>query len=246
VLLIIGLAGIYLEFKTPGFGLPGMVGLIALMFYFFGAYISGISGLGWAIIFMVGLIFLMVEMFLVPGTLISGIVGVLLMSVALVMAMVDLYPVAPAGPPNAPDGIQTEGEQQGSEGFGFNVILPDSSSVSRAFLKLALSAVGAMGLIYFLGFLIKDTAMYNTLVSHSSSGRDQQWDSGQAAEEWVGAEGVAISPLRPGGKAKIKGKVVDVIADGQMIDAGVKIRVLRHSGMDAVVEPVEEDGMEKG
>jgi hypothetical protein len=31
-----------------------------------------------------------------------------------------------------------------------------------------------------------------------------------------------------------------------MIDAGVKIRVLRHSGMDAVVEPVEEDGMEKG
>ena len=245
VLLIIGLAGIYLEFKTPGFGLPGMVGLIALMFYFFGAYISGVSGLGWAIIFMVGLIFLMVEMFLVPGTLVSGIVGVLLMCVALVMAMVDLYPVAPAGPPNAPNGIQTEGEREGSEGFGFNVILPDSSSISRAFLKLALAAVGAMGLIYFLGFLIKDTAMYNTLVSHSSSGRDQKWDSGQAAEEWVGAEGVAISPLRPGGKAKIKGKVVDVIADGQMIDAGVKIRVLRHSGMDAVVEPVEEHEIEK-
>lgn len=243
VLLIIGLAGIYLEFKTPGFGLPGMVGLIALMFYFFGAYISGISGLGWAIIFMVGLIFLMVEMFLIPGTLISGIVGVLLMCVALVMAMVDLYPIAPPEPPsNAPNGIQTQGER---EGFGFNVILPDASSVSRAFLKLALSAVGAMGLIYFLGFLIKDTVMYNTLVSHSSSGRDQQWDSGQAAEEWVGAEGVAISPLRPGGKAKIKGKVVDVIADGQMIDAGVKIRVLRHSGMDAVVEPVEENEMEK-
>ena len=242
VLLIIGLAGIYLEFKTPGFGLPGMVGLIALMFYFFGAYISGISGLGWAIIFMVGLIFLMVEMFLIPGTLISGIVGVLLMCVALVMAMVDLYPIAPPEPPsNAPNGIQTQGER---EGFGFNVILPDASSVSRAFLKLALSAVGAMGLIYFLGFLIKDTVMYNTLVSHSSSGRDQQWDSGQAAEEWVGAEGVAISPLRPGGKAKIKGKVVDVIADGQMIEAGVKIRVLRHSGMDAVVEPLEEDGIE--
>src|SRR5438093_7238083 len=45
LLLIIGIAGIYIEFKTPGFGLPGIVGIAAFALYFLGGYIAGLSGL---------------------------------------------------------------------------------------------------------------------------------------------------------------------------------------------------------
>lgn len=239
VLLIIGLAGVYLEFKTPGFGFPGMVGLIALMFYFFGAYISGVSGLGWAIVFLIGLIFLIIEIFLLPGIFISGIVGVLLMTIALVMAMVDLYPVAPqtASSPSVEESQET---QETSDTLGFNVILPDSASVTRAFLKLAFAGVGAIGLVWLMGHFMKNTTVYHHLVSDSSSGRDPAWETGSLAQELIGKEGVTLSPLHPGGKIRIGDRILDAISDGQMIDAGEKIRVLRHSGVEAVVASIEE------
>src|SRR6266404_3097825 len=41
LLLIIGIVGLYIEFKTPGFGLPGIIGIIAFALYFFGGYIAG-------------------------------------------------------------------------------------------------------------------------------------------------------------------------------------------------------------
>ena len=48
LLLIAGIIGLYIEFKTPGFGLPGIVGIAAFALYFFGGYVSGLSGAGWA------------------------------------------------------------------------------------------------------------------------------------------------------------------------------------------------------
>src|SRR5437773_3717754 len=36
LLLIIGIAGLYIEFKTPGFGLPGIIGITAFVLYFLG------------------------------------------------------------------------------------------------------------------------------------------------------------------------------------------------------------------
>ena len=46
ILLILGIVGIYLEFKTPGFGIPGIVGLVAFAIYFLGGYVAGLSGMG--------------------------------------------------------------------------------------------------------------------------------------------------------------------------------------------------------
>ena len=42
ILLILGIVGIYLEFKTPGFGIPGIVGLNDFAIYFLGGYIAGL------------------------------------------------------------------------------------------------------------------------------------------------------------------------------------------------------------
>jgi membrane-bound serine protease (ClpP class) len=40
VLLIIGIIGLYIEFKTPGFGLPGIIGIAAFAIYFLGGYVA--------------------------------------------------------------------------------------------------------------------------------------------------------------------------------------------------------------
>lgn len=96
LLLIMGMVGLYFEFSSPGFGLPGIVGIAAFALYFFGGYVAGLSGSEWAVVFVVGLILVGLELFVFPGTIISGVSGAVLMLAAIVMAMVDKYPGAPS------------------------------------------------------------------------------------------------------------------------------------------------------
>ena len=100
ILLLIGIVGIYIEFKTPGFGLPGIVGIAAFALYFLGGYVAGFSGLEWMLVFLVGLVLVLLELFVFTGTLALGISGAVLMLLAVVMALVDVYPNTP--PPQTP------------------------------------------------------------------------------------------------------------------------------------------------
>ena len=72
LLLIIGIVGLYIEFKTPGFGLPGIIGIVAFAIYFFGGYMAGLSGAGWVMVFVVGLILVLLELFVFQGSMIAG------------------------------------------------------------------------------------------------------------------------------------------------------------------------------
>jgi len=57
----------------------------------------------------------------------------------------------------------------------------------------------------------------------------------------VGRIGRSVSPLRPSGNAEIADETVDVITDGQYVDANRKIRVVRVEGARVVVEPLDLD-----
>lgn len=75
LLLTIGMAGLIIEFFTPGFGVPGGIGLLALSLYFGGSMLAGISGWEAALLFIGGLALLLVEVFILPGFGITGILG---------------------------------------------------------------------------------------------------------------------------------------------------------------------------
>jgi membrane-bound serine protease (ClpP class) len=222
LLLIIGAAGIYIEFKTPGFGLPGIVGITAFALYFLGGYIAGLSGIEWVAVFVLGLALVALELFVFPGTMFLGFTGAALMLAAIVMALVDLYPAAPPVPafPGLPP-------------------LPRVApgSVQNALQTLAIAMVGGAVVIYGLSRLLPRTAIYGQLVSHSASGvaSDQQIERRQAAR--IGQIGVAISPLRPGGKAQFGDDILDVITQGDLIEKGTRVKIIGHSATEAIVEP---------
>ena len=52
---------------------------------------------------------------------------------------------------------------------------------------------------------------------------------------WLGKCGTAASPLRPAGLAYIDGERVDVVSDGEFIDAGAPLEVIRVDGNRIVV-----------
>jgi membrane-bound ClpP family serine protease len=60
--------------------------------------------------------------------------------------------------------------------------------------------------------------------------------------EWLmGHEGVTITPLRPGGKAKFGDEVVAVVSDGSPLGVGQRVRVAEVYGNRVVVHSLEED-----
>ncbi len=75
ILLTLGSLGLVLELYSPGFGVPGMIGLISLFLFFFGHAIAGFAGWEALILFIAGIILIVVEL-LTPGFGIFGISGV--------------------------------------------------------------------------------------------------------------------------------------------------------------------------
>jgi membrane-bound serine protease (ClpP class) len=60
-------------------------------------------------------------------------------------------------------------------------------------------------------------------------------DTMPASAPLVGREGVAITPLRPAGTARIDGKRVDVVAESELIDPGADVVVIATEGARVVV-----------
>ena len=215
ILLIIGAIGFYIEFKTPGFGLPGIVGITAFVIYFLGGYVSGLSGMEWVALFIVGAILLSLEFFVFPGTLALGLIGGLLMFVAIVMAMVDVYPSVPELPTSS---------------MRFRV--PVQEIVST----LSVAMFGGLATVWALSRVLPKTSVYGRLVSQSASGEMSVAVKEREHSRRIGDVGETICVLRPGGKARFGDDVIDVVSQGEMIAKGARVKILRFSGTEAVVE----------
>ncbi|QRN86475.1 ATP-dependent Clp protease proteolytic subunit [Clostridia bacterium] len=89
ILLMIGLAGIFIEVFTPGFGVPGAIGVISLGFYFGGSMLAGLSGWEAVFLFLLGLVLIIAEVFFIPGFGVAGIGGFIAIFASIFFAAPD-------------------------------------------------------------------------------------------------------------------------------------------------------------
>lgn len=87
IIMIVG--GLYVEFKTPGVGLPLCVALLGAVLYFSPLYIELLARNWEILLFAAGLILLALELFVIPGFGVCGISGIACIVVSLVLAAVD-------------------------------------------------------------------------------------------------------------------------------------------------------------
>lgn len=97
MLMGVGLLLLFVEFKTPGFGFFGILGIALFVVVFASNYVAGLAGYEPLLLFALGLILLLVELFLLPGILVAGLLGMACVIGALVWSMTDIWPqgVAP-------------------------------------------------------------------------------------------------------------------------------------------------------
>lgn len=84
ILLSIGSLGLILELYSPGFGVPGFMGISALLLYFYGHTIAGFAGMETYILFGIGIILILIEIFM-AGFGLFGILGIISIIASIVV-----------------------------------------------------------------------------------------------------------------------------------------------------------------
>lgn len=88
----------------------------------------------------------------------------------------------------------------------------------------------------WLAWLPKSRLM-KPLISQSKVGGDAQG----AHDRWLHQEGIALTPLRPSGVARIGSEKVDVVTEGGLIAKGESVRVVTVEGLRVVVRRMDQE-----
>jgi len=196
VLLAVGVLGLLIEAFTPGFGLPGLLGLTALGLYFLGGYLAGMSGVVEVLLFLAGVFLLLAEIFLIPGFGVAGIGGLTALFASIYL---------------------TFGEQ----------------TLYVASLAVVLIVAGLLLALK----LLPRTRTGRALVLESAIAAEAPPE--EKLKPLEGALGKALTPLRPAGVAQFGERKVDVVAEGEFIEKGSTVRVVRVEGVRVVVRKEE-------
>ena len=211
ILMMIGMAALYAEYKAPGFGLPGLVGILCLGLVFGNQYIVGLADYTELILILLGLVFLGFEVLVIPGFGVAGIAGFTCIALGMILSFQDF--VLPD--PNLP--------WQG------DILLDNLTKVMGSFVVAFI--LGLFFLSYFfprLGKLVKGPYLDTTLAeSHA--------DSHEAGKVKVGELGTASTFLRPAGKAQFGDRNIDVVTEGDYIEKGTPVKILDIKGNRVVV-----------
>jgi membrane-bound serine protease (ClpP class) len=222
LLFAAGMIGIYIEMRTPGFGLPGIAGAVCLGIYFFGHYVAGLAGWEDVALIMVGLVLLGLEIFVIPGFGIAGISGIACISIGAFMALI------PHLPKNVPlPGV--EGPELGPY-------------VNEALLKLVVTFLLIGILAWLVSKILPKTPFYSALVLDAGLANDKGYVASDVNHyrAYMGREGVARTMLRPAGTAEFGDERLDVVTSGDLIPKGSRLRVIRVEGSRVVVERIED------
>ena len=219
ILMGLGLLALFIEFKTPGFGIFGASGIALLGLVFFGHYVAGLSGHEPALFFMLGVVLVFIELFFFPGTFVAAISGVVLMLGSLVWAMVDFWPSEP---------LNFEGD----------VLLRPLANVLAG---VGLAVAVFLAILKFLpkggpwGRLVLDTAVGGE-PGPPRALRSADTDGSASSVSLVGRAGVAATALFPSGQVEIDGKRYEAKLPMGFAEAGAAIVVKGISEFGLIVE----------
>ena len=210
ILLILGFGALYIEFKTPGFGLFGTIGLILIGIVFLGQFAPQLDGYFPAILLVAGIALFVVEIFVMPGTFLFGVGGTICMILALALSY------DPTNIPEyVPEAVETTFD---ATPWLFGLLLVTSCAAIALIFPIALSK-------YIVPLLPEGwTPMLKTDLETANSPTEA------IQEIKVGDIGIAKTFLRPVGQAQFKmedgsTKLLDVHTHGEIIEAGQSVKV---------------------
>lgn len=88
LLLSVGGLALLLELRSPGLGIPGLIGVICLALFFGSHYLVNLAGNVELLLFLGGVLLLALEIFVIPGFGAAGIAGLVMLTAGLLLSRV--------------------------------------------------------------------------------------------------------------------------------------------------------------
>lgn len=231
ILLGLGFLALFVEFKTPGFGVFGVGGLALVAIVFLSNYVAGLAGWEGLLLFILGLVFIIIDIFLLPGTFVFLIAGLVLVLGSLIWSLADFWPT-PGG-----------GDGNGGPGFGFEV---DPANLWLALYEvLGGLGIALIGLILVWRFLPK-TPLYGRLVhQYAGAAPDPVVAGGGHAGTGkglpdLGSHGVVSKVLHPIGEVEVDGQRYEATCSVGILEKGTAITVTGYRAFALQVEKRED------
>ncbi|MFN0198756.1 MAG: NfeD family protein [Planctomycetaceae bacterium] len=219
LLFIAGAMCIYFELYT----LTGFFGILSAVFFsmfFWSRFLGGTAGWLEVVFFVLGLTMLGLEIFVIPGFGVFGVSGVLLLIISVIMA---------------------------SQTFGDFGPSSDADRVTGFMGTMTSSLIAVVILASIMNHFMPRMPFFNRLFLTPPGGDPDTFDgirldpglvSTGPNAGLVGMQGRAMSILRPSGKAEIGGKFLDVVSQGDFIQAATPIVVVQVNENRIVVRAV--------
>ena len=218
ILMGLGLLGLFVEFKTPGFGIFGIGGGLLLLVVFLGHNVAGLSGSEPMLFFVLGVVLVIVELLFVPGVIVVALSGVFMILGSLVGSMVAYWPNEP---------LSLSGDL---------LIQP----VINVAMGLIIAVVGGFVVLRFL----PKGWFWDRMVLSTAVGDGAQVSlaaHAQAEDALLGEVGEATTDLFPSGQVSINGQWYDAKIAVGSVEKGARVRVFGRDGFNLLVRPIEED-----
>ena len=233
LVLAAGFLLIVTDLFSGSFGVSGTAGIGLLAVFFWGHMLAGLAGWEGVVLVLLGLVLLGLEVLVIPGFGVAGILGLAALAAGLFLSLI-------GGEIVTDDDLVRAGATVGAAlvlGLGGGLLL----------LGLLSRTVGYQGLVLRARLGAPDAPRRSERRNGQRTG--DALTEGSALREarraptvptsLLGARGVALSDLRPGGFARIGDDRVDVVTRGDYVDAGEPIEVIGDEGYRRVVRRLE-------
>ncbi len=98
-------------------------------------------------------------------------------------------------------------------------------------ITMVIVLVGSIAGFFTWMALFPRTSIGRKLILASEPVRDEK----SGAECLLGQIGEALTPLRPAGTILLDGRKLDVISEGELVEAGDAVEIIRHEGLRTIV-----------
>lgn len=220
LLLLVGGSALYIELHAPGTGVGAFVALVCFLLFFWSRCLGHTAGWLEVLLFVGGVTCLLLEIFVIPGFGIFGLGGGAMILASIVLA------------------------SQTSKSF-----IPQNEyqrdQLLTSLLTVTATCLGMIVMAVLLRNRLPRSRLFGKLMLEPPGGEEAEIIRRREAlvnfHDLVGTHGTTTTQLTPSGKARFGDLLVDVIADGEVIDRGATVEVVEVRGSRVLVREVEKD-----
>jgi membrane-bound serine protease (ClpP class) len=221
-LLMLGMMlGFYLEFNHPGWGAPGALGVGCLVLLIISSFALEVGNFVELIFLAAGLLIIIIDLFFFPT---FGILG----SLGLFFFLGGLFALL----------------LPGLNAFSFEFDTGTFNAAGETVIKRlgwfsGTLMVGIALIVLITRFITPRPNLFKkfVLAGHEQEGFRAASFQGRPM---IGANGTALSNLRPAGKGEFEGEIFEAITKGRWVEKGAKIVVIGYDAGGLIVEEVSE------